>query len=113
MGTWGRVELGGTLAVRAPHLDADQLRALYPDVVRVASRIVGEDAAEDVAQETFLRLLATSEPRRPRAWLAKVARNLAIDEVRRRKRSSPVEAPPDVAVDAPDVPELLSVRRAM
>jgi RNA polymerase sigma-70 factor (ECF subfamily) len=101
------------MAVRAQHLDAEQLRDLYPDVVRVASRIVGNDAAEDVAQETFLRLLAVAQPRRPRAWLARVARNLAIDEVRRRKRSAPVETPPEKDVEDPDVAELLSVRRAM
>jgi len=100
------------MAVRAQHLSAEQLGELYPDVVRVASRIVGRDAAEDVAQETFLRLMALSKPRRPRAWLAKVARNLAIDEVRRRRRIAPVDTP-DKATDEPDVAELLSVRRAM
>jgi RNA polymerase sigma-70 factor (ECF subfamily) len=101
------------MAVRARELDPEGLRDLYPDVLRVARRIVGDEAAEDVAQETFLRLLAAERPARPRAWLAKVARNLAIDELRRRKRAAPVEAVPDAEDGAPDVAELLSVRRAM
>src|ERR1700737_167103 len=101
------------MAVRAANLDAQSLRDLYADVVRVARKIVGDEAAEDVAQETFLRLLAVEEPRRPRAWLAKVARNLAIDEVRRRRRAAPSEVVPEPPVDDPDVAELLSVRSAM
>jgi RNA polymerase sigma-70 factor (ECF subfamily) len=101
------------MAVRAPTLDPDELHELYKDVVRVARRIVGNDAAEDVAQETFLRLLAVQE-HRPRTWLATVARNLAIDEIRRRRRhATPVDDVPDEPVDGPDVAELLSVRRAL
>ena len=40
--------------------------------------------AEDLVQEAFLRLLTESPlPDSPRAWLYRVVRNLAIDQVRR------------------------------
>jgi RNA polymerase sigma-70 factor (ECF subfamily) len=43
--------------------------------------------AEDVAQESFLRLCARDDhPENARAWMFRVAHNLAQDEHRRRKR---------------------------
>ena len=54
-------------------------------------------AAEDLAQESFLRawrsLPEASSPERQRAWLRRTARNLALDELRRRARR------PTVALD--------------
>jgi RNA polymerase sigma-70 factor (ECF subfamily) len=48
------------------------------------------DAAEDVTQTVFLRLLTKIHLYQPRAapfetWLLRVARNVALDEVRRRR----------------------------
>jgi RNA polymerase sigma-70 factor (ECF subfamily) len=60
-------------------------------VMSLAWRITGnaEDAAE-VAQETFIRVLRSLQsydPARPfRTWLFKIASNLALDSIRRRKR---------------------------
>ena len=60
-------------------------------VVNLAWRITGnpEDAAE-VGQETFIRVLRslhTYDPERPlKTWLFKIAANLALDAIRRRKR---------------------------
>ena len=58
-------------------------------------------AAEDVAQETFLRLWRTANRWKPEAristWLYHVAHNVAIDEIRRRGHMSDQEAP-----DTPD-----------
>lgn len=55
--------------------------------------------AEDVVQESFLRLwkLRAAQPiRSAKAFLFTVARNIALDTVR-RTRSSPVSAVPDLA----------------
>ncbi len=67
------------------------VRHYQSSVVNLAWRITGnsEDAAE-VAQETFIRVLrslSTYDPARPfRTWLFKIASNLALDVIRRRKR---------------------------
>ena len=53
-------------------------------------RITGNSAdADDIVQDTFLRLAEQPPPdleRTPRAWLTRVAVNLARDSLRRRKR---------------------------
>jgi RNA polymerase sigma-70 factor (ECF subfamily) len=57
------------------------------------------DAAEDMVQETFLRLSGSSRPdalRNPAAWLQRVARNLLFDRARRaRAHGAPVHLPFD------------------
>jgi len=60
-------------------------------VVNLAWRITGNaDDAAEVAQETFIRVLRslqTYDPARPfRSWIFKIASNLALDLIRRRKR---------------------------
>ncbi|MQA89210.1 MAG: sigma-70 family RNA polymerase sigma factor [Gemmatimonas sp.] len=61
----------------------------YPELVRFLHRKVwDEERAHDLAQEVFARALS-QEPDNPRAWIFKVATNLARDEARmvvRRKR---------------------------
>jgi RNA polymerase sigma-70 factor (ECF subfamily) len=67
------------------------VRTYQGAVVNLAWRITGsaEDAAE-VAQETFIRVLrslSSYDPDRPfRTWLFKIASNLSLDAIRRRKR---------------------------
>lgn len=66
-------------------------------LVAFAWRLLGERAAaEDVAQETFLRLWRHAprwEPRaRLRAWLMRVAHNLCIDRLRARREDVLTEA---------------------
>src|SRR6266851_1376159 len=62
----------------------------YPLVYRLAYRYVGQpDDAEDIAQEVFLRFYhlpphATNEAQQ-RAWLCRVAINLSLNAVRKRK----------------------------
>lgn len=67
----------------------DVYRASYGDVVRFLYRkLWDEERARELAQEAFMRVL-DSAPANPRAWLFRVAGNLARDEVRlvvRRKR---------------------------
>lgn len=63
-------------------------------IARFALRTLGDRAeAEEVAQETFLRLwteAANFEPRaQPKTWLYRIARNLCIDRIRKRRSHGP------------------------
>jgi putative glutamine amidotransferase len=65
-------------------------------VSRISAMLGGDrHAAEDIAQETLTRaweLLPTGlVPQQQQAWLARTARNLAVDELRRRRRRPIVE----------------------
>jgi RNA polymerase sigma factor (sigma-70 family) len=76
-------------------------RELRTPVFAVALAITADRAlAEDILQEAFVRVYArarTYRPgSRPRAWVVAIARNLALDAVRRRTReraTSTVAAP--------------------
>lgn len=60
---------------------------LYPALCRYLYRFTGDaDAAADVAQEAFVRLLERSPRDQPRAWLYRVATNLAVETARTRGR---------------------------
>ena len=85
-------------------------RHLAP-ILRYAARLLADSAeAEDVAQETFLRLWQRLD-RWPAdgsglaAWLFRVAHNLCIDRIRRRRTvpmddaAEPVDDRPDAAQD--------------
>jgi RNA polymerase sigma-70 factor (ECF subfamily) len=68
-----------------------ELVALHQDaVVRVASRIVGPDDSEDVAQDAFLRAFHRLDRFRGegsfRGWLLQIARNSALDFLSARRR---------------------------
>jgi RNA polymerase sigma-70 factor (ECF subfamily) len=72
------------------HLFDELYRLCFP-LVRdyLASVLRGRDEAEDAAQEVFLRAYGALESYElgaasPRAWLLALARNLAIDRLRRR-----------------------------
>lgn len=57
-------------------------RSTYQELVRYLHRRVWDvDRAQDLAQETFVRAIE-HEPDNPRAWLFRVATNLAKDESR-------------------------------
>lgn len=66
----------------------------YSTVLRYADSLVHDrETAEDVAQTTFLKLLTKIHLYEPRAvpfeaWLLRVTRNVALDELRRRKSRS-------------------------
>jgi RNA polymerase sigma-70 factor (ECF subfamily) len=99
-------------ATRAAALDIDALfRSLYPSLHRYALRMTGDtDAADDIAQEAFTRLLGRSLPEdEARLWLFTVATNLFRDSartVKRRERLLKV-VPPSLhgsALPAPDEP---------
>jgi RNA polymerase sigma-70 factor (ECF subfamily) len=98
------------------------VRRYQTPVLNLAWRITGnaEDAAE-VAQETFVRVLrslGTYDPSRPlKSWLFKIAANLALDSIRRRKRR-PIaledlagdDAPPLEAVEPGPGPDAMLLR---
>src|SRR5262245_35624687 len=58
--------------------------------------------SEDLAQEAFVAgwraLENLREPARFRNWLAAIARHVALDDVRRRKRAEPVGTPDEARV---------------
>jgi len=83
-------------------------RSTFPDLVRFLHRKVWDaDRARDLAQEAFVRALE-HEPRQPRAWLFRVAANLARDEartvIRRKKHLVLLKAETD-SQDRPEDPE--------
>jgi RNA polymerase sigma-70 factor, ECF subfamily len=61
---------------------------LYPSLFRYLQRLTGdEDVAEDIAQESFVRLLRQSLPEEEvRPWLFTVAMNLVRDRARKSER---------------------------
>lgn len=96
-------------ARREPALDFDALyRASRDDVFAfVATMLRDRSAAEDVTAQAFERAYrkrGTYDARKgpERAWLFGIARNAALDELRRRKRSAPLTGdPPDPRVPDP------------
>ena len=77
------------------------LPGLLPRLLAFARTILADpDGARDLVQEAASRALAArrvpSEPRAYRAWMFKIVRNAALDELRRRQR--PLAAP-ESAVD--------------
>jgi RNA polymerase sigma-70 factor (ECF subfamily) len=84
-------------------------RATFQELVRYLHRKVwDEERARDLAQETFVRALRTADVREPRAFLFRVATNLATDEARtvlRRKRHLALLKNETPAVGRPSDPE--------
>src|SRR5688500_19640853 len=67
--------------------DAERLYlTCQPQVVRYLTRLVGNgDTARDLAQETFLRATRSGAPgdeAGQRAWVFRIARNLALNHMR-------------------------------
>lgn len=105
-----------------PNTSAETFDALYRecarDIYAYVHTLLGDDAsAEDVtalAFERAYRRRATFDGRRGgrRGWLFGIARNAALDELRRRKRSAPLVGElADEAARAPEEEADLAVRR--
>lgn len=102
------------LLARVAKEDRSAFSALYTatsaKLYGVVSRILpAKDRAEDVLQDVYVRIwnrAASYDPSKasPIAWMATIARNRAIDEVRRRAPVSIEDAPQalDVAAEGPD-----------
>lgn len=78
----------------------DMFLSCRAHLARVASRIVPPGEVEDIVQETYVRvclLSAREEIQEPRAFLARIARNLALDHIKRSawRLSSPLDETPE------------------
>ena len=80
-------------------------RRYYPSVVQSVFRFAPDvDAAQDIAQEAFLRALQNvrqlTAGTRFGPWLVRIARNIAVDRARRQRVRPEVElSEPDEVVD--------------
>lgn len=77
-------------------------------LLRFFGRKVGWDAAPDLVQDAFTRVLRSGPFERldnPQAYLTRTARNLLIERARRRMREQSVIFPLDEGRDAPVRPE--------
>lgn len=76
-------------------------------VYRYLHRLTGDpDRADDLTQETFVRLLEQSaDGAGTRPWLFTVAKNLVRDRARVRTRRAELAEGPDMEPDRPDTPE--------
>ena len=77
-------------------MDRSAVGSLYEQykngIYRYALSILkNSQLAEDVLQDTFIKLLSGKRPREEQAWLYRVARNLCYDHLRRAKREMPQE----------------------
>lgn len=76
-------------------------RELAPPLYAVLCRLIGDrHLAEDLLQELFLRLYRDppTHAARPRAYVFRMARNLAVDALRARPAETPL---PDTAAEDP------------
>ncbi|MEJ2539954.1 MAG: sigma-70 family RNA polymerase sigma factor [Gemmatimonadota bacterium] len=85
-------------------------RSTFPELVRFLHRKVWDpDRARDLAQEAFVRAL-NAEPEKPRAWLFRVASNLARDEartgIRRRRHLTLLKAEEEVRQESQPDPSV-------
>src|SRR5688572_18076850 len=81
-----------------PELVAELFRHRYARMVAGLCRVLGPgrlDLAEDVVQEALLRALrvwpAAGVPDNPEAWVFRVARNRALDSLRRQKVAARID----------------------
>lgn len=109
---------------RARHGDRDALRTLYAHYAvhvrrHVAAIVRDEDEAEDVTQLVFVKLiggLGSYDERRGEftGWLLRVARNLAIDELRRRRPvlDGDLDGRPEAPSDDSTIDRARAIRQA-
>jgi RNA polymerase sigma-70 factor (ECF subfamily) len=99
---------------------ADLYLSTVHDLYAYAATLMNDrSAADDVVAQAFERAYRkrdSFDPRRgnERAWLFGIARNAALDELRRRKRTAAlVVEPADEPSDDPDVIRQATVRAAL
>lgn len=91
----------------------ESYRAHYTWVHRLAYKIVPE-LAEEVAQETFLRLLSQEQPpENLQSWLHTVMRNLAVSAYRDAKKRRGVDVEEHHAIIDACAPTKLQAQRAL
>jgi len=103
------------------HSEISTLEAFYaeygPYILRYLYRLVGSKYAEDLLQDTFVQALSHTkrlcEVDNQRAWLFTVARNLAMNVVRRKKINMNVNLDSLIYSDSLEDPRLTAMRRAI
>ena len=84
--------------------EKEGLRRIYEDYNPMIYSAVWEivrnrEDAEDLTSEFFIRLWNAADTYRPgrghRAWMLTIARNMALDHLRKRRREEPVEELPE------------------
>lgn len=89
-------------------MDFDSLfQKLYPSLFRYLQRLTGDaDVADDIAQESFVRLLKQNLPEAEvRPWLFTVAMNLVRDHARKVERRSRLLTTAPMLVSTPALPD--------
>ena len=107
--------------IRRAATDMDALETLYRalkgDVLAVAYGILRSfPHAEDVVQETFIRLPQAAHRYKGgdgRVFVLRIARYAALESYRAAKRQIPVGELPEQAADAPDPSGGIAVRQAL
>ncbi|MGD0749649.1 MAG: sigma-70 family RNA polymerase sigma factor [Acidimicrobiales bacterium] len=89
-------------------MEATEFEAERPRLMAIATRILGSPAdADDVLQETWLRLSSTDGIDDLPAWLTTVVTRLCLDHLRKRRTRSLAEARAEAVADpAPVDPEV-------
>jgi len=108
------------LVARAKGGDRDAFGDLYREHVGPITRLVrfrlgapDEDAVSEVFLRAWRGIGTYRETGKPfGAWLYAIARNISVDEVRRRVRTEPVADVPDRGIE-PMIAELVSLRDAV
>jgi len=81
--------------VRMQHGDKDPLKIIYQDYIGYIYSIMysvvnSKENAEDLSSEFFIKLWENAEKYRPgtghKAWMSRIAHNMAIDFIRKRRR---------------------------
>ncbi|MGM9522752.1 MAG: RNA polymerase sigma factor [Oscillospiraceae bacterium] len=91
----------------------DMKTPVYTLVLRI---VKNRQTAEDILQELFVRLyMSPPEPSvlNPRAWIFRMARNLAIDGLRRTREHSALEDVQDLSDSRGEPETKLDIRRAL
>lgn len=101
--------------------DMTAFEEIYNDlktpVMTVAARMTGDrHTAEDILQEVFVKLYQTPpDPRikKPRAYIFRMARNLAVDGMRKLQPASLEDYEDTLQSNDPDAAERLDIEAAM
>lgn len=102
--------------------DVEALRILYEQlrvpVYALALAILrSKPEAEDVLQETFIRVYERAESYQtgtnPKAWMIAIARNLAYDALRRKKKETTSELKEDITSNDSTILQRLELTEAL
>lgn len=109
--TVGRLRAGELSAF--DELYRELSKPLYTTLLRLTR---DRSMAEDILQDAFVRLYESppgDEVKNPAAWIFRVARNLAIDQIRREARQQPISSVVEPNAPAADYAGRMDIEEAM